>query len=229
MQSVVVQRAFMLVPAVVFWRLLGGLCAADPPAAPAPLASPVPLASGQSPNALTGLQAFTILQSAGMLRGTGAAQQVTPRSQIKVDQFLTLLARATTLGGAAPLNSPAPRAAASPAWYDESLRTATSRELLSGLSVDPTGTLTREEAAVIIVRTAQTARALQLGFIPNDLPDLIDADLIDRKYRRYVLIAITSQLLPAYPDGYFRPRQKISWGEAAQATLKINQGPSGSR
>ena len=77
--------------------------------------------------------------------------------------------------------------------------------------------------------TAQSQGALQLGFIPAQLPELFDADRIDRKYRRYVLLAIYTRLLPAYPDGYFRPKQPLSWGEASQATLKLNQAAGGQR
>jgi hypothetical protein len=140
-----------------------------------------------------------------------------PQAPISRAGFAALLARGLHLAPAPPGElSLFTDAAAVPPPAAPDVAAAVAAGLLRGDGageLDPTGPVTRAEAAVMAARVT--------GLAPAAAPAFSDAALIPPWAAAAVGAAAQAGLLAGYPDGTFRPLQPLTRAEAAALVLRL--------
>lgn len=103
------------------------------------------------------------------------------------------------------------------AWYASDINVASNQGYMQGSSggANPTGYLTREEAATML------CRALKIPSTEGESFQLSDERSFSNWSRGYINAAVNKRFVSGYPDGTFKPSNHISRGEAAKMLSEV--------
>ena len=110
------------------------------------------------------------------------------------------------------------------AWYYETVCIAQKYGYINGVGggrMDPTGTVTREQAATIIGRLYKA----DPGNVSPSSLDFKDKAKISSWSAGYIRAAVDKGFLAGYSDGTFRPTREVTRGEVAKIIYSITSEP----
>lgn len=174
------------------------------------------LFSGGSPFAQKPAAAASMYQTAldhlvewGIARGYSDGD-LKPDNPITRAEFVAMVNRAYGYNEAGPVRF---QDVPSTAWYADDIAIAYNAGCFSGTSdttAAPNDNLTREQAMVLL------ARNMRLDAVPGEVTEFNDGNDFSAFSKGYVKAAVQQGLVSGYPDGTFRPKNRITRGEMAQ-------------